>query len=569
MKKSKFKNQNSKLFICFLLSALYLIPLFAQKTTITGKIENNKFSLADLKLLYKEEALLLGSAKINADGSFRMTANISKTDLYKLDFDTGEQLMMCLSPNQNIELGLDAKNLTFIKSVKGSPSLEFCRKAAEMIVPWKSLIDNVRSDLHADKDIPFFNEYQSLLKPHLDANTEADAFCLNITIFTDSLQQYVNSKLIKGKVDNKDIDPFIYRSSNLLKEIKDQYTKYISYVQSMNLFFDFKSNRKDKFEEFYSTGIDKYLEIIELRDSKMETTFSQFMTQVERYLHFRDSLQIYNFDNRKKEKDLMVSKIISLSQMCPNVKETQSILINHAKTADGFARYSIQEAQRRVSAIIQNYQSYFDTENKKQSDAIVNLFLANKRDLAVLLFMDQFPRDQNQKMHQEIIKALHEKYPDHPLVKERYKSENSPVTSTAIGALAPELAFENPNGEIMRLSDLKGKVVLLDFWAGWCRPCRLENPNVVKLYHQYNKKGFEIFSVSLDRTKADWVKAIEADGLVWPYHVSELQHWQSQAAKIYGVGSIPATFLIDREGRIISKNLRGAALENALKELFD
>jgi hypothetical protein len=97
----------------------------------------------------------------------------------------------------------------------------------------------------------------------------------------------------------------------------------------------------------------------------------------------------------------------------------------------------------------------------------------------------------------------------------------------------------------------------------------MENPNVVKMYHKYHDKGFEIYSVSLDRDKGSWIRAIEADGLVWSNHVSDLGFWQSEPAKIYGVSSIPATFLIGKDGRIIAKNLRGAALEKTLKELFD
>lgn len=136
-----------------------------------------------------------------------------------------------------------------------------------------------------------------------------------------------------------------------------------------------------------------------------------------------------------------------------------------------------------------------------------------------------------------------------------------------IGKPAPEIALNTPKGNIAKLSDLRGKVVLIDFWASWCKPCRAENPNVVRLYNKYNKKGFEVYSVSLDKTKNAWVNAIKADNLTWT-HVSDLQFWNSAAAQLYGVNSIPATFLIDKEGNIIAKNLRGAGLEQKLEEIF-
>lgn len=139
---------------------------------------------------------------------------------------------------------------------------------------------------------------------------------------------------------------------------------------------------------------------------------------------------------------------------------------------------------------------------------------------------------------------------------------------TATGSMAADISLPNPEGKTMSLSDLKGKVVLLDFWASWCGPCRKENPTVVKNYKKYKDKGFEVFSVSLDSRTERWQKAIEQDGLVWPYHVSDLKKWKSAPAAAYGVRSIPATFLIDRDGKIIGKNLRGPRLEAKLQELF-
>jgi len=554
---------------CFLLAACCFFSLFAQKTTISGKVENNKFTKADLQLLYKDDGVSFGNAKVNQDGSFKLTANIKETDLYQLLFDDGQRLMLCLSPNQNIELTINANNLTEIISVKGSQSIEFCKKLTEMFSALNSLLDSVNKILQTDKDVQFFNEFQSLFKPYFEANTDAGEYCSLTAKKIDSLQKFVNQKAVNSKVDAKEIDAFIYTGSNLLKEIFTNYSKFASYMQSMRLLHDFKNNRNNKFTGFYESSVDKYLEALEQRNATMETAFSDFVEEVQRYLHFRDHLQVNDLAGKKKEKEQLAAKIIEISNMTANVKEIENSLVNSIRLADGYGKYIQQEAQRNASTIVQKYQKYFDTEHEKRNKIAVNYLLANKYDLATLMFIDMFPKDKNADLHTEVIKALNEKYPAHPIVANLYKKESSPATSTSVGAMAPDLAFENPDGKIMKLSDLRGKVVLLDFWAAWCRPCRIENPNVVKAYKKYHEKGFEVYSVSLDRDRASWVKAIEADGLIWPYHVSDLGYWQSNAAKIYGISAIPATFLIGKDGRIIAKNLRGAALENALKELFD
>lgn len=137
-----------------------------------------------------------------------------------------------------------------------------------------------------------------------------------------------------------------------------------------------------------------------------------------------------------------------------------------------------------------------------------------------------------------------------------------------IGGLAPDIELMDPDGKVVKLSSLRGKVVLIDFWASWCRPCRMENPNVKRVYDKYKSKGFEIYGVSLDNAKDKWVSAIAADGLTWK-HVSDLKGWQSAAAQRYQVNSIPYTVLLDKNGRIIAKGLRSEALEQKLATLLN
>ena len=211
---------------------------------------------------------------------------------------------------------------------------------------------------------------------------------------------------------------------------------------------------------------------------------------------------------------------------------------------------------------------YFELEGnfKNQVAARIESAGASLGALEILRNGRILDKDQNFQTFSKFASTVNEEIPNSLVVNE-FVAEVERMKKLALGEIAPDITLPNPDGEMVSLSSLRGNYVLLDFWAKWCRPCRMENPNVVRMYKKYNEQGFEVFGVSLDRTRQDWLQAIEQDGLSWT-HVSDLKYFQSDAANLYNVSAIPFALLIDPEGRIIAKNLRGKQLENKLEEIF-
>jgi peroxiredoxin len=167
----------------------------------------------------------------------------------------------------------------------------------------------------------------------------------------------------------------------------------------------------------------------------------------------------------------------------------------------------------------------------------------------------------------KLVAELNEAYPDTKMVIQM-KQQLDEMRALSLGQTAPDFELPTPDGKMVKLSDLRGKYVMIDFWAAWCKPCREENPNIVRLYEQYKDQGFDILGVSLDRTKDAWVEAIEKDNLTWT-QVSDLEYFNSAAATLYQIEAIPATYLLDPDGKIIGKDLRGPSLESKLAEIFN
>ena len=199
---------------------------------------------------------------------------------------------------------------------------------------------------------------------------------------------------------------------------------------------------------------------------------------------------------------------------------------------------------------------------------VQNLLKTTPVNFAMSYITDYYglPEEHFLPINDSIVSALLKIYPTNNLLRSR-KVEIDDKKRVAIGFPAPEITMPDTSGKLFSLSSLKGKVVLIDFWASWCRPCRMENPNVVRVYNAYKQYGFDILSVSLDQNRDAWVKAIAADGLAW-HHVSYLKYWDCDAFKVYGERGIPFTVLIDKEGNIVAKGLRGEELERKVKELL-
>jgi peroxiredoxin len=197
---------------------------------------------------------------------------------------------------------------------------------------------------------------------------------------------------------------------------------------------------------------------------------------------------------------------------------------------------------------------------------ISNLIKNNTDKYTCLIAIQELNPEEYKETFIALNEGLSKKYPNNQQVMMFSKMVDN-MLKLQVGQLAPEIALADTSGKIITLSSLKGKYVLIDFWASWCGPCRKEMPNVKKLYEKYKNKNFEILGVSLDRDRSAWIKAIKEDGLPW-LHISDLKFWECEAARDYNVQAIPYTVLVDKEGKIIAKELRGEDLEKKLEEVI-
>jgi len=229
----------------------------------------------------------------------------------------------------------------------------------------------------------------------------------------------------------------------------------------------------------------------------------------------------------------------------------------------------VEASQEQDVQLANSIRGEFDFK-KNQFELSLKDYLSNtKNSLAVLVTADYLDLEENLEFWQVIYKKYSDEFGSNSYFK-NFEDKLIKIKSISVGSIAPDIILNDTSGVPISLASLRGKYVLLDFWAAWCRPCREENPNIVQNYNKYKSKGFEVYQVSLDRNKNDWVRGITQDKLPW-VNVSDLKYYQSEAAEIYDVDRIPSAFLLDPDGKIIAKNtdLRGSNLTKKLQEIFN
>jgi peroxiredoxin len=348
----------------------------------------------------------------------------------------------------------------------------------------------------------------------------------------DKKQEEGNKFSISGKIKNPEKGGLI-----LLEEFDDQNVKKIDSVK-VNDDGSYKLEGTLKEPGFYQLNIfgkqsvvfvleNKSIEINADGKSSPEGTFEiKGSKATDDFLGVNKVMEEFQTDMQAMQTRIMMEEVVDT----PSVqKEFESVRQSYSKRI----KDSIRDMGATVTAVFAT--NYLDRESE------FPFF-----DSLATVFEKEMPNSKYSRQFVDNVKKL---------------------KKVAVGNMAPNFSLANPNGEEVSLESLKGKYVLIDFWASWCGPCRQENPNVVRMYNKYKDKNFEILGVSLDNDRNKWTQAIDKDGLIWK-HVSDLKGWESNAASLYNVSAIPATFLLDKDGKIIAKNLRGAELEQKLKEIL-
>lgn len=274
----------------------------------------------------------------------------------------------------------------------------------------------------------------------------------------------------------------------------------------------------------------------------------------------KDSLGLAKIEGTPQN-DIFTDYMEGSMEIAQRAQSVQGDLQGAATKNDTVLVNSLREEMMELQ---EEYKSFELDYIKNNPNGLISALLIDRA-----LASQMFPTEEIQELYDGLTPEIKETTVAKDILKnlEAQKKKDENAKSTSIGARAPNFSAPTPSGEQLALNDALGKVTLVDFWAAWCKPCRAENPNVVRVYKKYHDKGLNIIGVSLDRKAEDWKKAIEDDGLTWN-HVSNIAYFDDEIAKLYNVNAIPAAFLLDENGVIVAKNLRGPALEQKVAELL-
>ena len=278
----------------------------------------------------------------------------------------------------------------------------------------------------------------------------------------------------------------------------------------------------------------------------------------------------------KSDVDIFVDDSNSLFEFTVNgsddteiLKSIENKITNYRSDIRELNINFVEASQNRDFELVNSIQSEFDFKKNQFELSLKDYLSSAKSSLAVLVTADYLDIEENLIFWETIYNNYTEEFKDNSYFK-NFENKLIKIKSISIGSVAPDIILNDTSGVPISLASLRGKYVLLDFWAAWCRPCREENPNIVENYNNYKSYGFDVYQVSLDRTKEDWIRGIKQDKLPW-INVSDLKYYQSEAAELYNVDRIPSAFLLDPDGKIIAKHidLRGQNLSRKLAEIFN
>jgi len=352
-------------------------------------------------------------------------------------------------------------------------------------------------------------------------------------------------------------DPEGYSISGNIKNVENGKMVYLSELDNNNqpVKIDSAVIKDEKFNMSLPAITQSNLSFLNIEGLNGNVIFISENEQVD-FEIFKDSLPTSQVSGGKENKVFYsyLDHLKNLNQRVMKIRAELRKEITTNKDSSSIAKLQKEEADLRSGDM-----TFKKKIVKENPDTFVS----------VLILTDMINMGATTSEVNELYETLTDGLKQTPLAKTL--KENLDKRSTVeVGSKAPEFSAPNPQGEVISLKDSMGKITLIDFWAAWCKPCRVENPNLVRIYNKYHEQGFNIIGVSLDKEgqKDKWLKAIEDDKLTWS-HVSNLQFWQEPIAQLYGVRSIPAAFILDENGVIVSTNLRGDALEAKVKELLE